>query len=420
MTPPTDGKKKGFLFDVRVLELADHRGEFCGKLLAGAGADVVKVEPPEGSPTREIGPFYQDSGQPEESLHFWHYNFGKRGVSLDVSKPEGQALLKEMAPKFDVLVETFPAGRMAGWGLGYDDLRKLNPALIVCSITDFGQDGPWRDRKASDLVHLALGGVMMNCGYDPEPSGHYDTPPVAPQMWHASHITCNQAYMSIVAALLWREQSGQGQHLDVSMHHAVNTCTEMDIPYMTYNRLPLLRQTGRHAATRITVNSQAMTKDGRYVWASTGIGMGLSDVIGMLKEEGAGAEVEDIETGRGTSTGADAQRVMDVTKRWVGQYKLEADLWKKGQEHKMHWVPIRKPEENLGDSHWRARKTFNEVHHEDIGKALTYPGAPWLAESCPWRTGPRAPHLGEHNAEVFAEAGINDAKLKELKTAKVI
>ena len=423
MTQSPSQNKRGFLFDVRVLELADEKGEFCGKLLAGAGADVVKIEPPEGNRTRGIGPFYQDSGDPEQSLHFWHYNFGKRGITLDIAKDQGQQVLKDLVSEFDVLVESYPPGYMASLGLGYEDLRTINPRLIVVSITPFGQSGPWRDFKSSDLVQLALGGEMMVCGYEPRLDGEYDTPPIAPQMWHASHIACNHAYLATVAALFHREWSGQGQHLDVSMHQAANTNTEMDIPFMVYNRMPLLRQTGRHAMPKITVNSQAMTRDGRYLWCSTGIGAGLQNIIDLLEEDDAAEDLSDpkYKDPAIAASPDTAQHAMDITKRWVNKFKFDDQIWKRGQDHKMHWVPIRKPEENLDDSNWKARKTFTQVYHEDIDKTLTYNGAPWLAEHCPWRTGPRAPHKGEHNQEVLGrDLGLSGEQLKELRDAGVI
>ncbi|MBI3743176.1 MAG: CoA transferase, partial [Chloroflexi bacterium] len=229
--------KQGFLFDVRVLELADETGEFCGKLLAGAGADVVKIEPPGGSDTRNLGPFYHDETNRERSLYFWHYNFGKRGITLDVTKKTGQDLLKRAIAQTDVFIETRRPGELARMGIGYDELSRVNPRLIMASITPFGQSGPWRDWKSSDIVQLALGGQLMMCGYDPTPEGEYDTPPIAPQMWHASHIVGNQTCMAIVAALMYRETSGQGQYIDASMHAAAAVCTEMDIPYAVYKDL---------------------------------------------------------------------------------------------------------------------------------------------------------------------------------------
>ena len=114
------------------------------------------------------------------------------------------------------------------------------------------------------------------------------------------------------------------------------------------------------------------------------------------------------------------RHVNDLVKRWIGSHKLDEDLWKIGQGYKMHWVPIRRPEENLDDAHWRARKTFTEIEHEDLRHSFTYNGAPWMAEHCPWTVGPRAPHLGEHNDEVLGGLGFDDAAIEALRAQGVV
>ena len=115
-------------------------------------------------------------------------------------------------------------------------------------MTPFGDDGPWADFKSSDLIHLALGGVMMNCGYDPDPNLEYDTPPIAPQIWHAYHIAGEQLATGIIAALIHRERSGEGQDVSVAIHEAVSKNPEQDIMYWVMRRVPLWRLTNRHAA----------------------------------------------------------------------------------------------------------------------------------------------------------------------------
>src|SRR5262245_8426185 len=182
-TRPTPGPLTG----IRVIELADEQAEYCGLTLAGLGADVVKVEPPGGSPTRRIGPFYEDREGPERSLFFWQYNRGKRSIVLDLSAPTDRERFRALVGGADVLLESTPRGELDALGLGVDRLRQEFPTLIAARVSPFGDSGPWADFKASDLIHLALGGVMMNCGYDPAPGGAYDLPPIAPQMWHAYH-----------------------------------------------------------------------------------------------------------------------------------------------------------------------------------------------------------------------------------------
>lgn len=393
----------GFLFDLRVLELADEKGEFLGRLLAGAGADVIKVEPPGGSRTRSIGPFYQDIPHPERSLYFWHYNFGKRGVTIDLDSTSGQDSFRELASSADVVIETFPPGYLEGLGLSYGDLSLINPRLTMASITPFGQTGPRKHWKGSDLVHLALGGVMLNCGYDRTPDLVYDTPPVAPQMWHAYHIACNQTYIAVLAALLSREQSGRGQYIDAPIHQAVSANTETDVPTWVYTRMPVYRQTGRHAATRPTTATQAMTKDGRYVLCSPGLGRSTDALLDILSQYGMAMDTTEPQYQDQKFTGQPhvLHHIDSLAKKLVGSYRFDKDLWHEGQQRELHWAPIRKPEENLADPNWLERQTFIDVYHEDIDRTLTYTRSPWLAETCPFREGPRAPQIGEHNIELL-------------------
>jgi crotonobetainyl-CoA:carnitine CoA-transferase CaiB-like acyl-CoA transferase len=401
----------GFLFDVRVLELADERAEYCGKLLAGAGADVIKIEPPGGSPTRRIGPFVNDEADPEKSLHFWHYSFGKRSVVLDITTPEGQEQLKRLLAEADVLLESYPPGYLDSLGLGYEVLREIQPRLVMASITPFGQTGPYRDWKGSDLVHLAMGGVMMCTGYDPTPEGEYDTPPIAPQMWHASHIVGSQTADAIIAALLYRERSGRGQYIDASIHRAVSCNTGGDIGMWVFNRLAVRRQTARYGVPGLLPDALAPTKDGRHVLAFVSaefmIGREHPKWIEMLDSHGAADDLtdpkyQDLEYLRKPEV---IRHFHAVARRWVSGYKYERDIWKEGQARRLHWAPVRKPEENLSDPHWRERASFNDVYHEELGRSISYVSAPWLAEQCPWRTGPRAPRLGEHTDEVLGALG---------------
>ena len=155
----------GSLTGIRVIEMADEQAEYCGLTLAGLGADVLKVEPPGGSPTRRIGPFYQDKPNPEGSLFFWQYNRGKRSVVLDLDAEPDRVKLRLLLAEADILLESTPKGRLDAVGLGKDILTRRYPTLIHARVSPFGDEGPWSHYKGSDLVHLALGGVMMNCGY---------------------------------------------------------------------------------------------------------------------------------------------------------------------------------------------------------------------------------------------------------------
>lgn len=411
----TQEPQHGFLHGLRVLELADERGEYCGSLLAGAGAEVVKIEPPGGSPTRRIGPFVDDVEDPERSLYFWRYCLGKKSVTLDLETEAGRDDFRQLAAAADVVLETHRPGTLDQLGLGYRDLSALNPGLVMASITPFGQSGPYRDWTGSDLVHLAMGGVLMTTGYDPNADGRYDTSPIAPQMWHSSHIVGAQTASAIVAALLYRERTGRGQHLDASIHRAVNFNTGSDIPLWIFNGIPVRRQTARYASPIPTPEALARTKDGRHVLAFVSaefmIGREHRQWIEMLDAHGAADDLTDpkyAEQSYATSPEA-VRHIHDVASEWVGQHDYDDRVWEEAQARRLHWAPVRRPEDNLDDAHWRERETFSEVHHEQLGRSILYPSTPWLAETCPWSAGTRAPLIGEHDADVREASRESDA-----------
>jgi crotonobetainyl-CoA:carnitine CoA-transferase CaiB-like acyl-CoA transferase len=402
MTP-----SQGALTGLRVIELADEQAEYCGLALAGLGAEVVKVEPPGGSPTRRIGPFYEDREDPERSLFFWQYNRGKRSLVLDLHQREDRDQFRALVATADVLLESTPKGELDGLGLGADTLLLQFPTLIVARMSPFGDHGPWADFKGSDLVHLALGGVMMNCGYDPAPGGNYDLPPIAPQMWHAYHIAGEQLAMAIIAALLFRWRTGKGQQLSCAIHEAVAKCTEVDLMSWVMRRVLVLRQTCRHARETVSpFPSIVHTKDGRWVMANLGTRPGdVSRLIDLLKRYGLETSLNAESTGApqggrfvpGTApeTAVQGSHPMEAVQRFVRAFTYEHVPWREAQEAGMLWAPLRKPHENALDPHWLARHSCTDVEHPELGRSFRYATSKWLGTATAWPVGRRAPLLDE-------------------------
>jgi crotonobetainyl-CoA:carnitine CoA-transferase CaiB-like acyl-CoA transferase len=432
----------GLLSGVAVVEIGDEQAEYCGLLLAGMGATVIKVEPPEGSPSRRMAPFLDDRNDPERSLFFWTYNRGKRSIAVDPARADGRDRLRELVARADVVLESGPAaghggagraahGEVAGLaanggagraahglvahGLDADELTAADPGLIVARMTPFGDDGPWAGYRGCDLVHLALGGVTMNCGYDPDPEGRYDLPPIAPQVWHAYHIAGEHLVMGIVAALIARERTGRGQRVSIAVHEAVSKNTELDVTNWVMSRTPLQRQTCRHAANGVSrVPSIAMTKDGRWVigkWNEDarsydrlarfldGYGM-AADLFDLPPEEnGAGPKLGRTIPGSSWNGSPDMSETqnhrLEVVERFVRSYTYAEFPWREAQESGLMFAPLRLPHENVGDSHWRARQTFAEVEHPEVGRSFTYPASKWLSTATAWSVGHRAPTLDE-------------------------
>lgn len=407
----------GPLCDLRVLEVADEKGAYCGKLLAANGADVIKIEPPWGDNSRHYGPFVHDIPDPESSLHFWHYNVGKRGVTLDLSTSEGGRIFRRLVAGADMVVDATPIDFLPQHNLHYETLRQVNPRLLMASITPFGQSGPYRDYKASDLVHLALGGQMAICGYDPDASGHYDTPPIAPQMWHAYHIASHYAFIGLVGALCYRDGTGVGQFIDVSIHETCCSNTEFSMPFFMYNEIPVQRLTNRHAYPYVSQPDSYHASDGVYVWAGVMPTAparygAMSLLVGMGAVEPEVLErFADYEWG----AGVEAREILSRTiKAYVAAHTAE-EVYRAAQAHDLAWGPVRRPEDNLADEQFRVRGGFAEIEHEGVG-TLPYTSAPWVSKVSPWQLQRRAPKLGEHNAEVYGgELGLETAVLARAK-----
>jgi crotonobetainyl-CoA:carnitine CoA-transferase CaiB-like acyl-CoA transferase len=199
----------------RVLDLTDERGLACGQILADLGADVIQVEPPDGSTARRVGPFYKGEPDPERSLHWWAFSRGKRSVALDLDDPDGQRALRRLVEGADFLIESEEPGAMAARGLGYDDLAALNPRIVYVSVTPFGADGPKAHYAATDLIVQASAGAMTLTG-DP------DRPPLRTggvSAWSYAGVEAAGAALIAHYACL---RSGRGQHVDVSAQLSAN------------------------------------------------------------------------------------------------------------------------------------------------------------------------------------------------------
>src|SRR5882762_5258511 len=255
----------GMLAGLRVIEITDERAEYTGLLLAGLGAEIIKIEPPEGNATRRLGPFLEDQPGLERSLFFWNYNRNKKSVVLDLREGPAREHLLRLLGGADILLDASCGALNEALGLDRAALGARFPQLVTARMTPFGDDGPWADFKGSDLVHLALGGVMMNCGYDPDSSGRYDTPPIAPQMWQAYHIAGEMSVIALLGALAHRLRTGEGQRLSLSIHEAVSMNTEVDLPNWIFLRQRHFRQTCRHSMPSTSLPALAQTRDGRYL-----------------------------------------------------------------------------------------------------------------------------------------------------------
>jgi benzylsuccinate CoA-transferase BbsE subunit len=417
MTVPVTSALPGALSGYRVVELAGPLGEWCGRLLADMGADVVKVEPPGGGATRAIGPFVEDRPDPDRSLYFWHNNTSKRGVTLDTTREEGRSLLRRLIARTDVFLEALPPGEATARGLDYATLAAEHPGLVVCSITPFGPDGPYAHLRTTDLVSMALGGPMQSCGYDHQEP---ELPPVRPGPYHSYHTAGHFAVTGILAALFEREGSGRGQYVEVAAHDCLAVTVEFANTHWYYRQTVIRRQTGRHAGAQPTARTQYRTADGRYI--NLGLPRGEAAwkaLLRMLEERGVAHDLHDIALADPATRFAQASRAYDLLEILCAIHTAE-ELFHIGQQLGMTWGAVRAPEDWLGDPHAAARGFLAEVEHPELGRSVTYPGAPFIAPASPWRIRRRAPLVGEDNAAVYAALGLSDDERGRLAAAGII
>ena len=398
---------------LRVIELANERIAFAGKLLADMGADLILVEPPGGDPARAYPPFVADQPGPDRSLYWWHYNTSKRGVVIDLDTTAGRAQFRSLIASADVLIESEPRSRLAELGLDYPDLAQLRLDLIHVAMTTFGRADPKSDLPATDLTILAGGGPMWSCGYD-----DHELPPIRGGGNQGYHTGCHFVAMSALTAILHRLLTGTGQFIDVSMHAAQNVTTESASYAWLVAGATVQRQTGRHAATRVTGESQMRCADGRYV--NTGVPPRFPAEFARLHAWLAQLNLlAEFPEAVFLQMGADWEGPFDLSK--IGIDDTITAIFAAGREALMHIAArlsafdffvgcqragltvgvIFSPEEAFENEHFKARGFQTDVLHDPGGLPIRYPGAPYRLPASPWAISRRAPRLGEHTAEVL-------------------
>jgi crotonobetainyl-CoA:carnitine CoA-transferase CaiB-like acyl-CoA transferase len=381
----------GGLRGVRVLDLADESGVYCAKLLADMGADIIKVEPPGGVAMRRIGPFFSGEEGKDGSLFFWHYNTNKRSITLDLNAPADHERFVQLAATADVIVETAAPGHFDSLRLGYAELAAHNPRLTLVSITPFGQTGPYRDFRGSDLIAQALGGMVYVNGFEHEP-------PLQGLGLQAYHSASTYAAIGAMLALLARERSGRGQWIDVSVQECVAASLEHASSFFHQNGSIAERHGSLHWTRYFRV---ARCKDG-YVTHCT-----LCDwtsLVEWAKADGGAQDLvepvwEDFNYRRDH-----CNHLFDVLDQWVKHYAV-ADLVEGAQLRRIPYAPVLAPETLPHNPQLIERSFFVPVQHDELGQTLTYPGAPYVFSKTPWCIRRRPPLLGEHTNDVLAQIG---------------
>ena len=394
----------GVLDGVKVLDLSeDIAGSFCARVLADYGADVLKLEPPGGAALRRIGPFFGDDPHPEKSLFFLVMNLNKKGATLNLDSTTGREILKELAQHVDVVVESFRPTYLTSIGLDYEVLAQLNPALVMTSITPFGQDGPYSQYQGEEIVNYAMSMIMSI-------SGVQDQEPLKHGGFQAQYEGGLNGAAASAVALFMQENTGQGQHIDVSVTECVAStmlATQTMYPF-----------TGGSPARQ------------RPSGGMFGHPMPCADGW-IIVQTGGGASWDDISTFFGVPEMLEP-RFSDQAQRAQNSVELDQivlksiedrpkwDLFPKAAQARMLFGLVQTPLELANCPQLESREFYREIEHPVIGK-IKVPAVLFNLSLTPYSLRAPAPTLGQHNREIYVDGlGYTQQEMCRLRQLGVI
>ncbi len=397
----------GLLVGLRVVEVGEQvASAYCGKLLADLGADVVKIEPPTGDAARRAGPFLGDVPHPERSAPFLYLNTNKLGVTLDLRSATGRGLLDRLLEEADLLVESYPPVQAAAVGLDYATLHASHPRLYVVSITPFGQTGPYRDYRGTDITAQALGGLSIGVG---RPDGEPLKLPGQQSGYQAGLIGAIGALGAMFGHDADREDGGQ--QLDVSeaeVWATIHTGTGV-ISYIFSQRIR--GRYGHRLKGSPYPHTVLPCKDG-YVALQCAERRQWKRFLEMMGNPAWGSDPKYRD--RLKNNDEYAEELDALLAPWLMSHTKE-EIFALCREWKISGSPVYTIDEVVQSQHLRERGFFVEIEHPEVGRQ-TYPGSPYQFAGKPPRQSRPAPLLGEHNLAIFGERlGISEAELVAMR-----
>jgi crotonobetainyl-CoA:carnitine CoA-transferase CaiB-like acyl-CoA transferase len=388
----------GALSGLRVLDLTGRMGGYCGLLLANLGAEVILIEPPGGDPMRREGPFKNDHSDREQSLSFAAYHTNKRGVVLDLENDEARATFRELVRHADVVIEDQPAGRLDRLGLGYQELQSLNPALVMTSITGFGQSGPYRDFKSPNIVAFAMGGLMNLCG-------HPGRAPLMGPCDVAYHLGSVHAAFGTLIALFNRRASGRGGHVDVSLQDVLvaDPFLRIIMRYSVTGEVP--ERTGHSQSTTVAETYQC--KDG-YARIFVNQADHWNRFVEWL---GRPPELLDPKFENAQNRFPLRETIDRLVEARTLNYEAKK-FFNEFQSLRLAAAPINSPSAFLADEQTRHRNFVTTVEHSALGRH-DFPGDPYRFSESPWRVERGAPLFGENQEQIRQQLGRPSSWLSE-------
>ena len=399
----------GPLEGVTVLDLTAHiAGPYCTKLFADFGADVIKVEPLSGDPSRSVGPWYAGIAGPERSGTFFYFNTNKRSLALDLDRPESAAVMERLLGRADIVIESQPPGRLDALGFGWERLSATRDNLPMVSITPFGHDSPYREYQVSDLVLYGFAGEMYSIGVqDREPVKMYGT---------ASLVECGSAAATAaMGALTAAELQGVGQHVDFAM---------ADAQFNGVDR--------RHAAT------MGWEYAGRKSLRAPGPAAGMLSGVypcadGYVEFSGAAIRIprlndmldspdwlQDEKWWRpGASVNPELVEEFNIQFLPWALERTKREIWAEAREAKVLCGPLFSVDELFEDTHFSDRGFWATANHEAMGE-VQIPGRPFKMPASPWMLRRPPPRLGGHTDEVLSECGFEASEIEALRRAELV
>ncbi|MBF6558823.1 MAG: CoA transferase [Candidatus Binataceae bacterium] len=398
------------LANLKIVEIGElASAPYAAKLMADMGAEVIKIERPgAGDRARDRGPFPGGAAHREKSGLYLYLNTNKLGVTLDIARPEGFALLERLVADADVLVHNVAPPEMDRVGLNFDRLHQINPRLVMTSITPYGLTGPWRDLRAEELTVWSAGGVCVlnGAGLD-----HPELPPLKTFGNQSGFQGGVHGAVATMGAILAQVRDGEGQHVDVSCQEAIASQLELTFEYWPYMKV-IANRLGKKPIQPL----EAMEcKDG-WIYVCCVEEHQWKAFVGLMGNPAwAGEELFRDRLQRGENWEA----LKIFLEEWVSQQTV-MDLYQKAQSRRIPFAPVSTMGDLLDSPHLKARGFFVEIAQPAAGTHL-YPGAPLKFGATPWAIRRPAPTLGQHNAEIFGgRLGLDAARLAELTRAGVI
>jgi crotonobetainyl-CoA:carnitine CoA-transferase CaiB-like acyl-CoA transferase len=391
------------LSHLRVLDLTHYlAGPYCTKLLAGFGAEVIKVEPPKiGDKLRSFGPFYKNEPGLETSLPFLWLNTGKKSITLNLKTQQGNDIFKKLVQTADIVIDNFSPRTMPGLSLGYENLRTVNPQVVMASISNYGQTGPYRDYQAEEIEAQAMSGLMHMTG-DPE-KAPLATGPAVCQYSAGLH-----AYLAVLLALFQRGLTGQGQFVDVSIMEC--GLEHIELTLTNYLQLGKNNRRGEHLMAAWDLYP---CRDGYAAVISAPVRHWLKGAK-IFQEPRLYEEQYRHARGRAQHR----REVENLIKPWLSQHD-KMEVFRAGQEHRLAFGYLASLTEATESIQHHSRQFFVELDHPVVGKQQ-YCDAPFKMSATPWKSS-RAPLLGEHNRSIYGdELGYAPEELQRLHKEGVI